>query len=75
MRRPWRIAAALLFVITTLAGALFGDRLLALSDNARAGLRQRVAGSPLADAPGFLRRLESAYRTMWEDYCAAPAKS
>src|SRR4029079_13913156 len=40
MRRPWRIAAALLFVITTVAGALFGDRLLALSDNARAGLRQ-----------------------------------
>jgi carboxyl-terminal processing protease len=40
MRRPWRIAAALLFVITTIAGALFGDRLLALSDNARAGLRQ-----------------------------------
>ncbi len=40
MRRPWRIAAAVLFVVTLLAGALFGDRLLALSDNARDGLRQ-----------------------------------
>jgi carboxyl-terminal processing protease len=40
MRRPWRIAAAVLFVVTTLAGALFGDRLLALSDNARTGLHQ-----------------------------------
>src|SRR5258706_12040528 len=40
MRRPWRLAAAVLFVITTLGGALFGDRLLALSDNAREGLRQ-----------------------------------
>ncbi|HEV8630917.1 MAG TPA: S41 family peptidase [Thermoanaerobaculia bacterium] len=40
MRRPWRIAAAVIFVSTTLAGALFGDRLLALSDNAREGLRQ-----------------------------------
>ena len=40
MRRPWRIAAALVFVITTLAGALLGDRLLALSDNTRTGLRE-----------------------------------
>ena len=30
----------MLFVTTTLAGALLGDRLLALSDNAREGLRQ-----------------------------------
>src|SRR4051812_36491817 len=40
MRRPWRIAAATLFTITVLAGALFGDRLLALSESARQGLSQ-----------------------------------
>jgi len=40
MRRPWRIAAFTLFSLTVLAGALFGDRLLALSESARDGLRQ-----------------------------------
>jgi carboxyl-terminal processing protease len=40
MRRPWRIAAASLFCVTVLAGVLFGDRLLALSETARDGLKQ-----------------------------------
>jgi carboxyl-terminal processing protease len=40
MRRSWRIAAAVIFVVTVLAGALFGDRLLALSDNDRTGLHR-----------------------------------
>ena len=40
MRRPWRIAALLLFVLTIAAGALVGDRLLAVSDSARQGLRE-----------------------------------
>jgi carboxyl-terminal processing protease len=39
MRRPWRFAALLLFVVATLAGGLAGDRLLALSDDAKSHLR------------------------------------
>jgi len=39
MRRPWRIAAAVVFVLTVIAGTLLGDRLLALSDNTRDSLR------------------------------------
>ena len=40
MRRPWRIAAVLLFVGTLVVGALIGDQLLALTDSARQNLRQ-----------------------------------
>ncbi len=39
MRRPWRLAAVLLFVAATLVGGLAGDRLLALSDSTRNGLQ------------------------------------
>lgn len=35
----------------------------------RAGMRARVAASPLLDGPGFVRALESAYRRMWRTWC------
>jgi protein O-GlcNAc transferase len=35
----------------------------------RAGLRERMAVSPLTDAERFTRKLENAYRTMWRDWC------
>ncbi len=36
----------------------------------RAGLRRRMATSPLMDAPNFVRALEAAYREMWRNWCA-----
>jgi len=36
----------------------------------RAGLRERMAASPLMDAERFTRNLEQAYRTMWRAWCA-----
>ena len=35
----------------------------------RAGLRDRVAQSPLFDAALFARHLESAWRGMWQQWC------
>jgi protein O-GlcNAc transferase len=37
----------------------------------RRGLRDRMRASPLLDAPGFMRDLESAYRQAWREYCTA----
>jgi predicted O-linked N-acetylglucosamine transferase (SPINDLY family) len=37
----------------------------------RAGLRQRMAASPLMDAPRFARQIETAYRQMWRRWCEA----
>ena len=38
----------------------------------RAGLRERLRGSPLMDAPRFARDLETAYREAWRAWCAKP---
>jgi predicted O-linked N-acetylglucosamine transferase (SPINDLY family) len=35
----------------------------------RRGLRQRMQESPLMNAAGFTRDLESAYRSMWRQWC------
>jgi predicted O-linked N-acetylglucosamine transferase (SPINDLY family) len=35
----------------------------------RATMRERMRNSPLMDAPGFTRALESAYREMWRTWC------
>ncbi len=37
----------------------------------RAGLRERMAASPLCDCRRFTRNLENAFRTMWREWCAA----
>ncbi len=36
---------------------------------ARESLRAQVAGSPLLDAPGFVRGLEALYRDLWRRWC------
>jgi predicted O-linked N-acetylglucosamine transferase (SPINDLY family) len=36
----------------------------------RAGLRRRMETSPLMDAGAFARAMESAYRQMWQTWCA-----
>ncbi len=43
---------------------------LARLSGLRATLRERLRASPLMDAPRFTRNLESAYRTMWRQWCA-----
>jgi predicted O-linked N-acetylglucosamine transferase (SPINDLY family) len=45
-------------------------------DQARLGelhrsLRPRLATSPLGDAAAFARKIESAYRAMWQRWCAS----
>jgi protein O-GlcNAc transferase len=39
----------------------------------RAGLRQRMLNSPLTDAAGFARGIESAYRMAWQTWAGNPA--
>lgn len=36
--------------------------------------RERMRASPLMDAPRFTRTLETAYRQMWDKWCAAPTR-
>jgi predicted O-linked N-acetylglucosamine transferase (SPINDLY family) len=35
----------------------------------RAALRERLAASPLMNAPEFARNVERAYRQMWQTWC------
>ena len=37
----------------------------------RATLRERMQGSPLTDAKAYTRAIESAYRGMWQRFCAS----
>lgn len=37
----------------------------------RAGLRARLAASPLMDGARFARHVEAAYRGAWQNWCAA----
>lgn len=36
------------------------------------GLREMLAGSPLGDAPAFVRRFEHTLRATWHERCSAP---
>jgi predicted O-linked N-acetylglucosamine transferase (SPINDLY family) len=47
-----------------IAAGLAGDR--ARLADLRSTLRQRTTQSPLMDAPGFARKMEAAYREMWQ---------
>jgi predicted O-linked N-acetylglucosamine transferase (SPINDLY family) len=42
------------------------DKLSAL----RAGMRERMRGSPLMDEAGFARGVEATYREMWQKFCS-----
>jgi len=59
--------------LATSATALLeqGFALLEAGDSLRAGLRVRVAASPLIDGPRFARTFETALRHIWRDYCTS----
>lgn len=56
-----------------LAVRLAGDR-ERLADMRRS-MRERIAGSPLRDAAGFVNALEIAYREIWASWCAGRVQS
>jgi protein O-GlcNAc transferase len=53
-----------------IAAALAGDP--ARLDELRHSLRPRMAASPLCDVTGFARKIEHAYRTMWNAHVERP---
>ena len=61
----WIAADADDYVAKAVAHAADLDRLAQL----RSGLREKVLGSPLFDAPRFARHFEAALRAMWSERC------
>ena len=59
------------YVETAVRMAQDRPRLAAL----RASLRARMQASPLLDAVGFTRKVETAFRGMWVDWCERQAKA
>jgi predicted O-linked N-acetylglucosamine transferase (SPINDLY family) len=55
------------------AASLAADR--ARLRELRQSLRARVAASPLCDAAAYGRRIDAAYRQMWQTWCANRAKA
>jgi predicted O-linked N-acetylglucosamine transferase (SPINDLY family) len=41
----------------------------------RAGLRQEMEAGPLMDEAAFARKVETAYREMWQQWCAQPGEN
>jgi predicted O-linked N-acetylglucosamine transferase (SPINDLY family) len=41
-------------------------------DDLRRSLRPRMAASPLCDGRAFARKMEAAFRTMWQHWCEVP---
>jgi protein O-GlcNAc transferase len=56
-----------------LAAALAQD--LPRLEQLRSALRRRMKQSPLMDAAGFARNVESAYRQMWRTWCGTDAST
>jgi predicted O-linked N-acetylglucosamine transferase (SPINDLY family) len=54
------------YVAAAVSLAVDKERLVAL----RAGLRQRVAASPLCDEKAFVSRFEATIRRLWREWCA-----
>ena len=63
----WAVGSAA--ALAALAGDLSAD--LGRLAELRAGLRDQVSRTPLADVAGFTRTLEQAYRAMWRNHCAS----